>query len=307
MLSYEGSAVLSDRAGGGRLLRGTRSSSVEAPLITVITATYNAALYLPTLVASIRQQTYSGIEWIVMDAESTDGTIAILQSSSDVVDYWSSSADTGIYNAWNKALRHANGEWVCFLGADDYLWSSDAMARMAVALRDLPADVRIAYAQVMLLGRDDAPLYAVGTRCNSDLDRHLDVMKLPPHPGLMHRRAIFEQHGGFDESFRIAGDADLLFRELRHSTARFVPDLVIAGMRQGGISSKPSNVLRSLQELRRIQRKYGVRWPGAALTKARLRAYVRLILWGIVGERLGRYVLDAGRRVSGKPAYWTRT
>jgi hypothetical protein len=204
-------------------------------------------------------------------------------------------------------LHHARGEWVCFLGADDYLWSNDALAGMVEVLKTLPQETRIAYGQVMLLGLDDAPLYVIGAPYELKPGQRAEVMGLPPHPGLMHRRAVFEERGGFDESFRIAGDTELLLRELQRAPARFVPGMIVAGMRQGGISSKPANVLKSLQELRRIQRKHGILWPGVALTLARLRALVRWLLWSLMGERFTRRALDFGRKVLGRPAYWTRT
>lgn len=279
----------------------------ENPLITIITSTYNAGRYLLILITSIREQAYKNIEWIVMDGNSTDETVEILRGNSDLIDYWSSAADTGIYNAWNKALSHATGEWICFLGADDYLWSKDALADMVAVLRTLPRETHIAYGQVMLLGLDDAPLYAVGAPYQLKPGESVDVMGLPPHPGLMHRRAVFDERGGFDESFRIAGDAELLMRELQRAPACFIPGVIIAGMRQGGISSKPSNILKSLQELRRIQQKHGIRWPGVALTFAMLRASLRWILWNVMGERLTRRALDFGRKVLGKPPYWTQT
>jgi glycosyltransferase involved in cell wall biosynthesis len=277
------------------------------PLISVVIAVYNGKATLQQCLDSVTQQTYAHVELIVIDGGSTDGTIDLIRANAQKMTYWISEPDSGIYNAWNKALRHARGEWVCFLGADDYLWSSEALARMATALKTLPSETQIAYGQVMLLGLDDAPLYLVGEPYDLKPEQRVDVMGLPPHPGLMHRRAMFEERGGFDESFRIAGDTELLLRELQRSPARFVPDVIVAGMRQGGISSKPANVLKSLQELRRIQRKHGIRWPGLALTFARLRASVRWILWSVMGERFTRGALDFGRKLLGKPAYWTRT
>lgn len=277
------------------------------PLISVIVAVYNGRATLQQCIDSVASQTLQDVELIVVDGGSTDGTVDLLISSASKLSYWISEPDKGIYNAWNKALRHANGEWICFLGADDYLWSNDALARMAGVLKTLPSGTQIAYGQVMLLGVDDAPLYAVGEPYSLKPGQQADVMGLPPHPGLMHRRAVFEVRGGFDESFRIAGDTELLLRELQCGSARFVPGVIVAGMRQGGISSKPANVLKSLRELRRVQRKHGIRWPGVALTLARLRASVRWILWSVMGERITRRALDFGRKLLGKPPYWTRT
>jgi len=277
------------------------------PLISAIVAVYNGGTTLQQCIDSVASQTLQDVELIVVDGGSTDGTVDVLISNAAKLGYWISEPDKGIYNAWNKALRHANGEWICFLGADDYLWSNDALAKLAEVLKTLPQETQVAYGQVMLLGLDDAPLYVVGAHCALKLGQRADVMGLPPHPGLMHRRAVFEERGGFDESFRIAGDTELLLRELQRAPARFVPGVIVAGMRQGGISSKPTNALKSLQELRRIQRKHGIRWPGVALTLARLRAFVRWMLWRVMGERLTRRALDFGRKLLGKPPYWTRT
>jgi hypothetical protein len=273
----------------------------------VIVAVYNGAATLQQCIDSVATQTFKDIELIVVDGGSTDGTVELLMSNASKLHYWISEIDKGIYDAWNKALRHANGEWICFLGADDYLWSNDALAQMSMVLKNLPDETQIAYGRVMLLGLGGAPLYLVGAPYDLKPGRRVDVLHLPPHPGLMHRRAVFDDRGGFDENFQIAGDTELLLRELERSPACFVQDVTIAGMRQGGISSTPSNVLQTLQELRRIQRKHGIRWPGVSLTLARLRASVRWILWIVIGERFARRALDFGRRVAGKHAYWTRT
>ena len=283
------------------------TDAAEKALITVVVAVYNGQSTLKQCLDSVTQQSYKNVELIVIDGGSTDGSVDLLVANESQLSYWISEPDTGIYNAWNKALSHATGEWICFLGADDYLWSKDALADMVAVLKTLPRETQIAYGQVMLLGLDDAPLYAVGAPYQLKPDERVDVMGLPPHPGLMHRSAVFDERGGFDESFRIAGDAELLMREIQRAPACFIPGVIIAGMRQGGISSKPSNILKSLHELRRIQQKHGIRWPGVALTLARLRASLRWILWNVMGERLTRRALDFGRKVLGKPPYWTQT
>jgi hypothetical protein len=69
-----------------------------------------------------------------------------------------------------------------------------------------------------------------------------------PHPGLMHHKSIFNTYGKFDESFMIAGDYELLLRELKHGKAKFVPDVITVGMRMGGISTQKKYLLRILLE-----------------------------------------------------------
>lgn len=279
----------------------------STPVISVIIAVYNGHSTLRQCLDSIIGQKFQNMELIVIDGGSTDGTLELLGEYSSHLAYWISEPDKGIYNAWNKALVHAKGDWICFLGADDFFWSVDVLKQMAIALIQVPSSTQLAYAQIMLFGEEDTPLYTIGKKGLGVQVTQPDVMKLPPHPGLMHRRSLFQAIGGFDEDFRIAGDTELLIRALQQSDAHFVPDLIIVGMRQGGISSKPSNVLRSLKELRRIQRKHGITWPGYALILAWLRAVTRWMLWSVLGERFTRHALDFGRRIMGKPAYWTRT
>ena len=128
-----------------------------------------------------------------------------------------------------------------------------------------------------------------------------------PHPGMMHHRSLFEQHGTFDESFRIAGDYELLLRELKQADALFIPDLLIAGVRQGGISSKPDSALLVLSESRRAQRMHGQRRPALLWVWSMIKVYLRLLLWRVFGERMTRSALDVGRQLLDQPKHWTKT
>ena len=275
------------------------------PLISLIIAVYNGKATLQQCLDSVVQQTYGNIELIVVDGGSTDGTVDILIANAEHISYWVSEPDRGIYNAWNKALAQAHGEWICFLGADDFLWDAQVLERMAVQLLLVPADIHVAYGQIMLLNNDGVELYPVGQPWEEVKERFKQVMCVP-HPAVMHRRSLFERHGNFDESFRIAGDYELLLRELKTADAFFVPAILVA-MRQGGVSSDPTNTLAALRELRSAQRKNGQRWPGSIWLAAVARAQTRLLLWKLLGEPKARRLLDLGRRIMGLPAHWTKT
>lgn len=270
-------------------------------------ATYNGAATLQQCINSIALQTYQHKELIVIDGGSTDGTVELLKTSQQKITYWVSEPDRGIYHAWNKALPRARGEWICFLGADDHFWDEHVLTRMAEELAKLLPEIRVAYGQIMLLNGGGERLYAVGEPWERLRQRFLKSMCIP-HPGMMHRRSLFEEHGGFDESFRIAGDYELLLRELKTADAAFIPNLVTVGMRQGkGESSHPAATLRVLQETRRAQRMHGQRLPSRSWFFSVTKAYFRLLLWHVFGEPIARKTLDFGRRLLGQPAYWTRT
>ncbi|MHB8390785.1 MAG: glycosyltransferase [Acidobacteriaceae bacterium] len=103
----------------------------------MITAIYNGEKYIAGCLESVLQQDYPGIEHIVLDGGSTDQTVDILRRYDDRVEYWASEPDNGVYDAWNKGLTEARGDWICFLGADDEFLPGAISAYMEMA-RDNP-------------------------------------------------------------------------------------------------------------------------------------------------------------------------
>ena len=275
------------------------------PLITIIIAVFNGAKTLQQCIDSVAQQSYPNKQLIIIDGGSTDGTVELLQANDQSISYWVSEPDAGIYNAWNKGLVKTKGEWVCFLGADDYFLDDQVLASMSKFLVKLPVNIRVVYSQIMLLSENGQELYLSGEPWQKDKQRFKQLMSIP-HPGTMHRRDLFEQQGYFDESYRIAGDYELLLRELKTADAVYIPDMISVGMLQGGISSNPQNALSQLYEVRRAQQKHGLKLPSASWIMAVLRVYIRLLLWRVIGENTTRKALDLGRCLMGLPPHWTR-
>ena len=89
------------------------------PLITIITVAYNAVKDIENTILSVLNQTYPNIEYIIIDGGSTDGTLDIIKKYEDKISYWVSEPDKGIYDAMNKGIVKANGDYLFFLGADD--------------------------------------------------------------------------------------------------------------------------------------------------------------------------------------------
>jgi glycosyltransferase involved in cell wall biosynthesis len=275
------------------------------PLLTVIVAVYNGAQTLQQCIDSVAGQTYDSKELIIIDGGSRDGTVDLLKANSAKIGYWISEPDDGIYNAWNKGLLQAKGEWICFLGADDYFWNEGVLERMAAEFATVSATIRVVYSQIMLLTMNDQTLYPIGGPWSDVKERFRHLMCIP-HQGVMHRRSLFEKNGLFDESFRIAGDYELLLRELKIGDALFIPGLIATGMRQGGVSSDPSNTLVAMREIRRAQRMHGQRLPGWPWVSAMARVYLRFVMWRLLGGRLTKKTLDLYRRIRGLPAYWNK-
>lgn len=279
--------------------------NLETPLFTVIVAVYNGAATLQQCLNSVFHQSYKNVELIVIDGGSTDGTVDILRSNNEHISYWISEPDSGIYNAWNKALTRSTGDWVCFLGSDDFFWSDQVLAHMAKALYDIPSEISIVYGQIMLLSQDGVSLFPVGEPWNKVKNKFKNGMSIP-HQAVMHRRRLFENNGNFDETFRIAGDYELMLRDLKSNDAIFVPDLIVTGMRTGGLSGDPINTITVLKEFLRAQQINGVKTSSAIWWYFMFKAYVRKILWSTFGAAQARKMFDAVRCLQKKPALWTK-
>lgn len=269
--------------------------SYSQPLISVIVAVYNGDKTLQQCIDSVTRQTYANKELIVIDGGSRDGTVELIKANQGRIGYWISEPDGGIYNAWNKGLKQAKGEWICFLGADDRFWDEHVLEHMVGALHGLPPEIRIAYGQIMLIDADGKNLHPIGEPWKEIRERFRQIMSIP-HPGMMHRRTLFDQSGYFDESYRIAGDYELLLRELKNGEAHYIPDLVTVAMMQGGISSDPANGLLAMQEMRRAQRLHGQRLPGLLWLTTTAKVYIRLLLWHVLGKNLAGKLFNLSKR-----------
>src|SRR5690349_21105763 len=105
-----------------------------APLISIVTVVLNAADTLERTIQSVVQQPFRDYEYLILDGGSTDGTLQIVCKYESAIAYWNSEPDSGLYDAMNKGVGIAKGQWIFFLGADDVLVAN--LADVATELRD---------------------------------------------------------------------------------------------------------------------------------------------------------------------------
>ncbi len=245
------------------------------PFFTVVTAVYNGGRALEATIKSIARQSFRDFEYIVLDGASTDSTLSILENNSHHIDYWRSESDSGIYNAWNKALGIARGDWISFLGADDQ-YHDDALAQYARAIAAFPeGSVQYLSSRVSLVN-DRRIVRTIGTAWKwPAFSRFMTVA----HVGSMHHRSLFADVGNFDESYRLSADYELLLRPRNLLRAAFL-DRVTANMALGGASN--SDVHLALAEQERAKRTTGSRsaWLCALdRRKALFKNATRRLVW----------------------------
>ncbi|BDI28896.1 glycosyl transferase [Capsulimonas corticalis] len=272
--------------------------------ISVIVAVYNGAATLQRCIDSFTRQTYPNKQLIVMDGGSSDATLQILTANASHLFYWESERDRGIYHAWNKGVARATGDWICFLGSDDYLWADDVLEKIASRLDQIPMEIKVAYGQAAIVTKSGGVLRMEGQPWEEAKKAFCHTMTIP-HPGLMHRRSFFEEHGLFDESFRIVGDYDLLLRELKTGRAQFMDGVTTVGFQHGGVSNSPTAMRPMLRELARVRKTHHLHAAQIRrFSSVRLKMNVCSILVSIVGDRGFRWIADTGRRLTGRPAIW---
>lgn len=216
----------------------------DQPLVSVIVAVFNGGETLQQCMDSVAEQTYSQRELIVMDGGSTDGTVEILKANSDKIGYWESEPDRGIYHAWNKALDRAEGEWVCFLGADDYFATAHGLASI---VSGSGAETDFVFARTALVDEKGRVLRIYGDMWDWERMKRYQVVA---HPGALHRSSLFERYGKFTEKYKIVGDYEFFLRVGAAASASYV-DEVVVHTGNGGVSR--SQLRRLFAENRRIQ------------------------------------------------------
>lgn len=188
-------------------LPGPDQASSTAPRLSIVIATWNAARTLERCLRSINSQDFTNWELLVSDGGSTDGTVELIQKNENQVAWWQSRSDAGIYDAWNQALVRARGEYVCFMGADDAWADRKALSRLFSAIGANQFD--LVTSRGLICDPTTSSEITFGSAWDyRRIGRHMVVC----HPGLLHRRSLFEKYGYFDARYRIAGDLDFLLR-----------------------------------------------------------------------------------------------
>ncbi|MEL4306290.1 glycosyltransferase family 2 protein [Methanococcoides sp. LMO-2] len=266
------------------------------PLISVIVAVYNGDKTLQRCIDSVFDQTYPNKELIVLDGGSTDDTVDILKRNNDKIAYWKSEPDTGIYNAWNKALDHVSGEWIYFLGSDDYLWKNSVFQEMASHLmKGASENIQLVYGQVARVTAADEICCVDGNPWDYTWNGIVeDGVCTFTHQGMFHHRSLFETYGKFDESYRIVGDYELLIRVFKEGgDALFVNGLIVAGMQTGGVTANCTNLVKETARARRTHSLKVVTIPWL-ISYAWAICYP--VLNRILGDKNTRYLVNFGKR-----------
>lgn len=285
---------------------------VHSNKISVITSTFNNEKTITDTINSILNQTYSNIEFILIDGDSKDETVNIIKSyENEFIDKgriyrWISEPDNGIYDAWNKGLKMSTGDWFVFIGADDYLKDPFVYENIIPDLISAKEkNINFVYGKIEHINFNGIITEISGKPWLTQKKRFTYSMNVG-YGGSFLNKSLFEVNGNFNELFKIAGDYEFLLREFKNpeKDALFV-DKILLVMREGGVSANLENRIKVLRESQKARKINGLTSFSRELMFWEVRILIITLLSRLFGNSFAAKVADIYRNVLGKDKRWS--
>jgi len=200
--------------------------------VSIITISYNSEKTIKATLDSVVSQTHKNIQHIIIDGKSNDDTISICSNYPHLFKIISEK-DKGVYDAFNKGLKIASGDVVGFLNSDDIFHSNNSIQNIVKGFSDKIDGV---FGNLKFYNKNNKVIrkwiskpFRIGA---------FEKAWMPPHPTFYCRKKIYDKYGYYDDSFKIAGDFELMLRfiELNNIKTKFI-DKDLIKMKAGGISN----------------------------------------------------------------------
>lgn len=216
--------------------------------VSIITITYNSAATIRDTIESVLNQTYSDIEYIIVDGLSKDNTLNIVSEYSNRIAKVVSEKDHGLYDALNKGIKLCTGDIVGLIHSDDFYTSNTVIEKLVNKIKSENADA--VYADLYYVDKDDTN--RIFRKWHSGEYKHGMFYNgwMPPHPTFFVKREFYKRYGLFNTQFKSAADYELMLRFIHkhHLKLAYLPEFIVK-MRVGGKSNVSiKNRIRANQE-----------------------------------------------------------
>jgi glycosyltransferase involved in cell wall biosynthesis len=199
----------------------------DHPRLSIVTVTYNAAQVVRETLESVVQQTYPNIEYIIIDGGSTDGTQDIINGFREHISYFRSEPDDGTYDAMNKAIDIATGEWIIFINAGDFLVNDGIVTQ--VFAKPIPENYAFIYGDYIWKG--DKHEMRIASRSLKKMWQRICFS----HQSLFARTRLMKEKK-FDLRYKIVSDYNFYFSSYMEGAEFLMVDYPISVFRAGGLS-----------------------------------------------------------------------
>jgi glycosyltransferase involved in cell wall biosynthesis len=234
--------------------------------ISIITCVYNRKDEIQDAIKSFASQTYKNNEYIVVDANSTDGTKEILLKHKKIFSKFISEKDSGVYDGLNKGFKLAKGDVVGLLHSDDLYANQNVLKKVSQIFSD--PDVDIVYGDLVYVAKDNPKKIIRKWKAGFFNFDKLRSGWMPPHPTFFIRKKLLSRTGLFDTRYKIAADYDFMYRALtKNVKVVYLPEVLIK-MRVGGMSNRfLKNILLKSYEDYQIIRRHKIGGIGTLICK----------------------------------------
>lgn len=208
--------------------------------ISIITPSFNSAQTIRQTIESVISQTHSDLEYIIIDGGSSDGTLDIIQEYQGRFPILLfSGPDKGLYDAMNKGLNLASGEVIGILNSDDLFFNKDVLARVVQGFNSNPESEAL-YGDLVYFKNNEWAKITRYWRAGEYREKRLNSGWIVPHPTLFVKKIFYKNHPHwFNDSFRLAGDYEMILRFLKIYKMKvvYLPE-ILTRMRVGGASGR---------------------------------------------------------------------
>lgn len=204
--------------------------------ISIITVTYNSASTLEQTIQSVLSQTYSNVEYIIIDGKSTDSTFAIIEKYRDKISTFISEKDEGLYHAINKGMELATGDIIGILHADDFYIDANVLTNIAETFKHHKADA--VYADLYYVDKNNTDKIARTWKSGIYKSSSFLWGWMPPHPTFFVKKECYVKYGFFNTDLHSAADYEIMLRLLYKYKIKvsYLPKFIVK-MRTGGQSN----------------------------------------------------------------------
>jgi glycosyltransferase involved in cell wall biosynthesis len=219
------------------------------PKISIITVVYNSEKLIESTIVSVLKQSYNNVEFIIIDGNSKDNTVAIIKKYNDKIYYWISEPDKGLYDAMNKGLSKATGDYVCFLNSGDKLYASDTLDKAFSQLTTLPD---VVYGETMIVDNNGVELGLRRLKAPEKLTwKSFQDGMLVCHQSIYIKRDIADY---YNLKYKIAADYEWVLKSLKKAKTIYNSKEILTRFLDGGINKK--NIRKGLTERLKIMVKH---------------------------------------------------
>ncbi len=218
--------------------------------VSIITVVYNNASTILSAIDSVYHQTYKNVEHIIIDGNSSDGTLDVIKSDIYKISILKSEVDSGIYDAMNKGISLASGEILAILNSDDIFYDNNIISEV-VSQFEFDPYLDILFGNIVYVKHENTNSVVRKWISRAYYTNFFEDGHVPPHPSLFLRKSVYERHGLFNLRYKLAADYEFMLRIFKSGVNKSIyVNRTIVKMRLGGATNKSfRNIIRGNKEI----------------------------------------------------------